>query len=55
MQDAAAALIMEGHGVHAPRFAGITVYTTQVTTKTLQAAKRNEQTVAPSRRAPLES
>ncbi len=43
MQDAAAALIMEGYGVHAPRFAGITVYAIQVTTKALQVAKRTEQ------------
>ncbi len=41
------ALIVEGYGVHAPRFAGITVYATQVTTKALQAAKRTEQTRAP--------
>jgi methylase of polypeptide subunit release factors len=30
--------------VHAPRFAGITVYATQITTKALQAAKRTAQT-----------
>ncbi len=43
------ALIVEGYGVHAPRFAGITVYATQVTTKHLQAAKRKEQpTTAPA-------
>ena len=41
------ALIVEGYGVHAPRFAGITVYATQVTTKTLQAAKRKDQTSVP--------
>ena len=41
------ALIVEGYGVHEPRFAGITVYATQVTTKTLQAAKRTEQAAAP--------
>ncbi len=29
---------------HRPRFAGITVYATQVTTKLLQAAKREQQT-----------
>ncbi len=29
--------------VHEPRFAGITVYATQVTAKALQAAKRKEQ------------
>jgi hypothetical protein len=40
------ALIVEGYPVHEPRFAGITVYATQVTTKALQAAKRKEQ-VAP--------
>ncbi len=40
-------LIVEGYGVHAPRFAGITVYATQVTMKMLQAAKRTEQTAAP--------
>jgi hypothetical protein len=33
-------LIIEGYPVHHPRFAGITVYATQVTTKLLQAAKR---------------
>ena len=42
-QQPAAALIVEGYGVHEPRFAGITVYATQVTTKALQAAKRKEQ------------
>jgi hypothetical protein len=44
MQQPDDALIVEGYGVHAPRFAGITVYATQVTTKALQAAKRQEQT-----------
>jgi hypothetical protein len=44
MQQADDALIVEGYPVHAPRFAGITVYATQVTTKVLQAAKRKEQT-----------
>jgi hypothetical protein len=43
MQNADDALIVEGYGVHAPCFAGITVYATQVTTKALQAAKRTEQ------------
>ncbi len=43
MQHADDALIVEGYPVHAPRFAGITVYATQVTTKALQAAKRREQ------------
>ena len=43
MQHADDALIVEGYPVHAPRFAGITVYATQVTTKALQAAKRTEQ------------
>ncbi len=47
MQNAADALIGEGYPVHAPRFAGVTVYATQVTTKALQAAKRKEQTPAP--------
>jgi len=37
------ALIVEGYPVHEPRFAGITVYATNVTTKLLQAAKRKEQ------------
>jgi hypothetical protein len=41
------ALIVEGYPVHAPRFAGITVYATSVTTKALQAAKWKEQAVAP--------
>jgi hypothetical protein len=45
MQNANDALIVEGYPVHEPRFAGTTVYTTQVTTKALQAAKRKEQTV----------
>jgi hypothetical protein len=36
------ALIVEGYPVHEPRFAGITVYATQVTTKAQQAAKRKE-------------
>src|SRR4028119_213218 len=40
MQNADDALIVEGYPVHAPRFAEITVYATQVTTKALQAAKR---------------
>ncbi len=39
------ALIVEGYPVHEPRFAGITVYATQMTTKALQAAKRKEQVV----------
>jgi hypothetical protein len=42
MQNADDALIVEGYPVHEPRFAGITVYATQVTTKALQAAKRTE-------------
>ena len=46
LQDADDALIVEGYPVHASRFARITVYATQVTTKALQAAKWNEQ-VAP--------
>ncbi len=40
MQSADDALIVEGYPVHEPRFAGITVYATQVTTKALQAATR---------------
>jgi hypothetical protein len=43
MHNADDALIVEGYPVHEPRFAGITVYATQVTTKALQAAKRKEQ------------
>jgi hypothetical protein len=43
MQQSDDALIVEGYGVHEPRFAGITVYATQVTTKALQATKRKEQ------------
>jgi hypothetical protein len=43
MQNADDALIIEGYPVHEPRFAGITVYATQVTTKALQAAKRKDQ------------
>jgi deoxyinosine 3'endonuclease (endonuclease V) len=43
MQQPDDALIVEGYGVHAPRFAGITVYATQVTTKMLHAVKRTEQ------------
>ncbi len=36
-------LIVECEPIHGPRFAGITVYATQVTTKALQAAKRKDQ------------
>src|SRR4028119_681483 len=43
MQNPEDALIVEGYPVHEPRFAGITVYATQVTTKALQAAKRKDQ------------
>ncbi len=43
MQQPDDALIVEGYPVHEPRFAGITVYAMQVTTKALQAAKRKEQ------------
>jgi hypothetical protein len=43
MQQPDDALIVEGYPVHEPRFAGITVYATQVTTKALQAVKRKEQ------------
>jgi len=39
-------LIIEGYPVHHPRFTGITVYATQVTTTRLQAAKRQQQTPA---------
>ncbi len=46
-QHADDALIVEGYPVHELRFAGITVYATQVTTKMLQAAKRKEQPAAP--------
>jgi hypothetical protein len=46
IQNADDALIVEGYGVHEPRFAGITVYATQVTTKALQAAKRKDQAAA---------
>jgi len=47
MQQPDDALIVEGYPVHEPRFAGITVYATQITTKALQATKRKEQVVAP--------
>jgi hypothetical protein len=47
MENADDALIVEGYPVHEPRFAGITVYATQVTTKALHAAKRKEQPAAP--------
>jgi hypothetical protein len=43
MQQPDDALIVEGYPVHEPRFAGITVYATQVTTKALQAAKRKTE------------
>ncbi len=43
MQQSDDALIVEGYPVHAPRFAGITVYAMQVTTKVLQAAKRTKE------------
>ena len=36
-------LIIEGYPVYHPRFTGITVYATQVTTTRLQAAKRQQQ------------
>jgi hypothetical protein len=39
MQNTDDALIVEGYPVHEPRFVGITVYATQVTTKALQLAK----------------
>ncbi len=45
MQNPEDALIVEGYPVHEPRFTGITVYATQVTTKALQAAKRTAQAV----------
>ncbi len=44
IQQSDDALIVEGYPVYEPRFAGITVYATQVTTKALQAAKRKDQT-----------
>ena len=44
MQQPDDALIVDGYPTHELRFAGITVYATQVTTKALQAAKRTEQT-----------
>jgi len=47
-QNADDALIVEGYPGHAPRFAGITVDATNVTTKALQAAKRKEQVGAVS-------
>ena len=46
MQNADDALIVEVYPLHEPRFAGVTVYATQVTTKALQAAKRKEQTAS---------
>jgi hypothetical protein len=46
MQQPDDALIGEGYPVHELRFAGITVYATQVTTKALQATKRKEQSAA---------
>jgi hypothetical protein len=36
-------LIIEGYPIYHPRFSGFTVYATQVTTKLLQAAKRQAQ------------
>jgi hypothetical protein len=39
-------LILEGYPVQHPRFSGITVYATQVTTKLLQAAKQQQQAAA---------
>jgi hypothetical protein len=42
LQNSEDKLIVEGYPVHHPRFAGITVYATQVTTKLLQAAKRQQ-------------
>ncbi len=47
MQQPDDTLIVEGYPVYEPRFAGITVYVTQVTTKAMQAAKRTEQHAAP--------
>jgi hypothetical protein len=46
LQDPEDKLIIEGYPVHHPRFTGITVYATQVTTSRLQAAKRQQQTPA---------
>jgi hypothetical protein len=45
MQQPDDALIVEGYPVHEPRFAGIMVYATQVTTKALQAVKRKTEPV----------
>ena len=42
------ALIIEGYPTADPRFTGITVYATQVTTKLLQQAKRQQQTASPA-------
>jgi hypothetical protein len=50
MQSANDTLIVESNEGHAPRFAGITVYATQVTTKAMHAAKRTYQTVPVSKR-----
>ncbi len=36
-------LIVEGYPVYDPRFTGITVYATKVTTKVLQQAKQQQQ------------
>jgi hypothetical protein len=47
MQQLDDALIVEGYPVHEPRFAGITVYATQVTRRVLQVATRKEQSTAP--------
>jgi predicted GTPase len=48
IQNADDVLIVEGYPVHEPRFAGITVYATQVTTKALQVAKRKQQVASVS-------
>ncbi len=42
-------LLVEGYGMHAPRFAEITVCTAQVATNALHAATRQAQTAAPVR------
>jgi hypothetical protein len=46
----ALSIFLQRTPVHAPRFAGITVYATQVTTKALQAVKRKGQAAQVSER-----
>ncbi len=50
LQHADDALIVEGYPVHEPRFAGITVYATQVTTKALQRRQAHGTGCAGERR-----